>query len=115
MWLGAVVQLVNGLHRTKREMQLKTAWFRLIMSIVFTAFVGFWGSFGISVWALYDSHGAIGAVVLGIADGAIWMAVTTLILFKRSPLTKGMSIVVPMKIEEKALEASFTFTDKGEK
>jgi hypothetical protein len=114
MWLGAIVQLVNGLHRTKKEIQQKEGWFRLIMSIVVTSFVGFSGMMGITIWSLYDQYGAIGSLVLGFASGLIWMAVTTVALWKRSPMTRGMSIVVPGKIEEKVLEASVTYTEKGD-
>ena len=78
--------------------QLQT-WVRLFVSIFGTAFVTFFGIFGLSVPLLYVDFGPVGALVIGLATGCLAMSTAVLFLWRQSPLTKKIPIVVPGKIE----------------
>ena len=52
------------------------------------------------------------ALVLGFADGLIAMAATTFLLWSRSPLTRGIPLMVPSQLAEKALRENTTDTER---
>lgn len=72
-------------------------WYRLIASVLATAFVTFWGILGIAL-----VQGSGWAVSFGTASLAMSLAV--LGIWLRSPLTKGIPILYPSKIEAARIE-----------
>lgn len=49
--------------------------------------------------------------MLGFADGLIAMSATTFLLWSRSPLTRGIPLMVPSQLAEKALQEDTTYTE----
>ena len=88
------------------------AWLRFGASLFGTSFVSFTGVWGMSIWALYPKLGVLAALVLGFADGLIAMSATTFLLWSRSPLTKGIPLMVPSQLAEKAREENTTYTER---
>lgn len=81
------------------------AWFRLIASILATAFVTFFGTLGLSVvGSVQSGMPAVPAMMLAIAHSSLLMALMVLGIWLKSPLTKGIPVLYPGKIEAKRLE-----------
>ena len=78
-------------------------WCRLAASLIATAFVTFFGTFGIAVVGLIQTNSAA-PLTLGLAYASISMSVAVLSLWLRSPLTKGIPILYPGKIESARLK-----------
>ena len=76
------------------------AWTRLIVAILGTSFVSFFGVFGLTVPLIYKDFGAAGSLVIGLAAGCLAMATSVLFLWRKSKLTKGLPMVVPGNVEE---------------
>jgi hypothetical protein len=106
----AIAELITGIYKVRKDTDQAEEWFRIGVSLFGTAFVSFWGTWGLSIWALYPRFGLWPALVLGYADGCIVMASTVLILWKRSPLMRGIPIAAPMNVEQRALEQSVALT-----
>lgn len=140
--LGAIASLINGVHRTKKEIKQKERWFRFGMSIFGTAFVAFSSAAGGTITALLtgwepsieiaaDATEAqaigqalallaypLGVMVLSVGTGLGAMAVMVWILWVRSPLTKGIPIVISRKTAEDVLEQQqegSTYIGRGSK
>lgn len=138
--LGAIATLINGVHRTKKEIKQKDRWFRFGMSIFGTAFIAFSSTAGgvitaaMTGWepvveiaadateaqaigiALAQLAYPLGVLVLGVGAGLGSMAVMVWILWARSPLTKGIPIVISRKTAEDVLEQQqegSTYTGRG--
>ena len=109
--LGALAHIIVGIHATNKAAGEADAWLRFGASLFGTAFVSFTGVWGMSIWTLYPKLGVLAALVLGFADGLIAMAATTFILWSRSPLTKGIPLMVPSQLAEKALQEDTTYTE----
>jgi len=100
-----------GLIRT-RQVQ---GWYRLAASVLITAFVSFWGTWGASIWTIHQTLpevGWTGTLVLGFANASLSMAVMVYALIRRSPLAKGLSILVPKRIAQEELKQEFTHVEK---
>ena len=106
----AIAELITGLYKVSEQNEQMVEWVRTGLSLFGTAFVSFWGTWGLSIWALYPRFGLWPALVLGYADGCIVMASTVLILWKRSPLMRGVPIAAPTNIEQRALEQGVSLT-----
>lgn len=111
--LSALARVIVGVYSTNKKAQEADAWLRFGASLFGTAFVSFTGVWGMSIWALYPKLGVLAALVLGFADGLIATAATTFLLWSRSELTKGIPLMVPSTLAEKALEENTTYTDRG--
>jgi hypothetical protein len=110
--LGALARVIVGVYATKKTAAEADAWLRFGASLFGTAFVSLTGAWGMSIWALYPKLGVLAALVLGFADGLIAMAATTFLLWSRSPLTKGIPLMVPSQLAEKALQEDTTYTER---
>ena len=73
-------------------------WIRLLASCSASAFIVFFGTFGLTVRIL-ASGPPVTALVMGLAAASLAMALAVLGLWIRSPLTKGLALVYPGKIE----------------
>jgi hypothetical protein len=80
-------------------------WFRLAASIAATAFVSFFGTLGISAMTQVQ-QGATPheALFLAAAHASLVMALMVLGIWLKSPLTKGIPILYPGKIEAARIE-----------
>jgi len=111
--LGAIGNLITGFYGVHRRMRQRQAWFRLGMSIFATAFVSFTGTWGFTIVTLSEQDAdPQTALVLGFAWGLIVMSASVVGLWLRSPLTKGMTIMVPRKIMEQEQDQDQTFVSK---
>ena len=112
--LGAISTIIVGIFGVMKKGKRRWAWFRFAMSIFGTAFVSFWGTWGvIGGGALTAGAEPIVALATGFFAGALTMATAVLALWLRSPLTKGIPILAPMKVEENLLdEDGFVYTEK---
>ncbi len=115
MFLTALSQLIVGVHGIHKNVKLKWAWFRFGSSIAGTAFISFWGTWGVvGGGALASGAEPLLALISGFFAGALTMATAVLALWKRSPLTKGIPIMAPMKVEEELLkDEGFVYTEKN--
>ena len=111
---GAIASLITGFYGVHKKMKQRQAWFRLGMSIFTTAFISFTGTWGFTIVTLHE-QGAddITALLLGFAWGLIIMSVSVVGLWLRSPLTKGMTLVVPRKIMEQEQDQDQTTIEKS--
>jgi hypothetical protein len=103
--MNPLATLAIGWYRTGKLQ----GWIRLLASCLVTAFVTFFGTFGLIVGALVNS-GGVNALVIGLAAASTAMALSVLSLWLRSPLTKGIPILYPGKIEAARLTQ---LTDDG--
>lgn len=110
--LGAIAQVIVGFHGTSADVKQKDAWFRFGASLFATCFCTFWFSWGSATWALFKVWGLWPSLVLGFATGCITMAVVAYQFWLRSPLTKGMGIMVPSDLAAKGQETNTTYTEK---
>jgi len=95
--------LIVGLHRTKKLQE----WGRLVASTGVTAFVAFWGAWGTAIPALHaQGQPPSACLVLGFGVACFVMAVMVAALWKRSPLTKGIPLVLPTRVAEEAAGAA---------
>lgn len=75
-------------------------WMRLAASLAATCFVSFFGGFGITaIGALQGGKPPAFAFALGIAVGSLWMSLSALGIWKMSPLSKGIPILIPGAIQ----------------
>lgn len=114
MTLNPLGSIVVGLL-ANRQLQ---RWLRLLASLAGTALVTFLGIFGLTVLSAYPTVGAAGALVLGLGTASISTSVTVLWLWRRHPLTKGIPIAVPARVEDelnKALGEGMTLTNLEDK
>ena len=110
----AISSLITGFYGVHKKMRQRQAWFRLGMSIFVTAFVSFFGTWGLTIVALQEKGTDIWvSLVLGFAWGLIVMSASVVGLWLRSPLTKGMAIVVPRKIMEQEQDQDQTYLEKS--
>lgn len=93
--LNAIGNFVVGLIKAGQIQ----AWYRLIASIILSSLITFFSTLGASIWLLYSQYGAVAALILSFANACIAVSVIILALVKRSPLTKGIAILVPTKVE----------------
>ena len=110
--LSALARVIVGIHATNKAAGEADAWLRFGAALFGTAFVSFTGVWGMSIWALYPRLGVLAALVLGFADGLIAMSATTFLLWSRSPLTKGIPLMVPSQLAEKARQEDTTYTER---
>ena len=110
--LSALARVIVGVYSTNRKAEEADAWLRFGASLFGTAFVSFTGVWGMSIWALYPRLGVLAALGLGFADGLIAMSATSFLLWSRSPLTKGIPLMVPSQLAEKAREEDTTYTER---
>lgn len=117
MWFTAIASVINGYISTSKHIKQKEAWFRLGMSIFGTSFVSFSFTFGtVAGGALANDVPPLIALAMGVASGAAASAVYVAVLWKRSPLTKGIPIAYPGKVEEAILteqEQGTSYTERG--
>jgi hypothetical protein len=122
-FLTALAQLVAGLYGahkvTSKLVEEADDWFKLSLSLFGTGFVCFFGSLGIVGGAAFTAATTAGvhpwlAFVISLGGGffaaCLSMAVGVSYLWKRSPLTRGIPLLSPMKVEEKVLEGGYTLT-----
>jgi len=74
------------------------AWSRLAASILATAFVSFFGTLGTSIVAGREP------MVIAIGHASLFMALMVLALWLKNPLTRGIPILYPGKIEAARME-----------
>ena len=118
--LGAIAALITGKLAVDRAGKIadKTIgeadlWWRFGMSLFGTAFCSFFGTWGATTPSLIASGTNVWvALVLGFCAGLLVMSAMVYQMWVRSPLTKGMSLMVPTSIVRKAAETDSTFTDK---
>lgn len=84
-------------------------WGKLVASLSISAFVTFWGTWGLAISTLYSAVGPVGALILGFAAACVAMSTTVLFLWRRHPLTKELMVSVPGDIETELLK---TLQDK---
>lgn len=114
MPFGAIASLITGFYGVHKKMRQRQAWFRLGMSIFVTAFISFTGTWGLTIVALNERGvGDLTALLLGFAWGLIVMSASVVGLWLRSPLTKGMTIMVPRKIMEQEQDQDQTYVEKS--
>ena len=117
--LGALATIIVGFKGIGKADE----WFRLGASVFMTAFLnlaGAWGLGGIAIFSGLASGFPKGDIVVAVGGGflmgLIAMAVSVLLLWKRSPLTKGTSILALGRIEEEAIkklgEEGVSYTEK---
>ena len=111
--LSALARVIVGVYSTNKTAAEADAWLRFGASLFGTAFVSFAGVWGMSIWALYPKLGVLAALVLGFADGLIAMSATTFLLWSRSPLTRGIPLMVPSQLAEKARQEDTTYTERS--
>jgi len=145
-WLGSMLaQMVAAMimaNRVSKEIvEHADDWFKFSLSLTGTAFVtflGVWGASGLALLGIQNAvplsglpaQAGIGippwpvavamcviALTGGFLAGCLACAAAVLALWKRSPLTRGIPILAPMKVEEKVLQGGFVLTEpaKGEK
>lgn len=124
--LNAIAALITGLQVGNRAVSeaAKRAddWFKFGMSLFGTVFVTFIGVWGLTTSGLLYPNGgvnvsiaaAVVALIAGFAAGLVSTSAVTLYLWKRSPLTRGIPIAAPMKIEEKVLQGGMVLTEPAE-
>lgn len=71
---------------------------RLIISVIISAFVSFWGVFGMSLWAL-QGYGPVWCVILSIGNSSIAMAVSVVWVMRRSRDAKDLMLAIPGDLE----------------
>ena len=111
--LSALARVIVGIHATNKAAGEADAWLRFGASLFGTAFVSFTGVWGMSIWALYPRLGVLAALVLGFADGLIAMSATSFLLWSRSPLTRGIPLMIPSQLAEKARQEDATYTERS--
>ncbi len=81
------------------------AWCRLAASLIATAFVTFFGTLGVStITNIQVGTPPLAAIILAGAHASLLMALMVLGIWLKSPLTKGIPILYPGKIEASRLE-----------
>lgn len=112
---NAIGNFAIGLIRTGKIQ----GWIKLAASCAATAFVTFFGIFGLSLTAALQSGTLAGqAIALSLGYASVAMAISVLSLWLRSPLTKGIPILYPGRIDAArldTLEKEGTVFDPNEK
>lgn len=81
------------------------AWYKLAVSCLATIFVTFFGTFGLTGLALINSQNNYTLIlVISLLTACLHTALAVLVLWMKSPLTKGIPIAYFGKIEAKRLE-----------
>ncbi len=87
-------------------------WFRLVASISASSFISFFGIFAVAGGAALANHvPPLTAFVSAIFSGAGAMAISVLYLWRRSPLTRGIPIVIPGEVAKAEIEANKTYIE----
>ena len=118
--LGAIAALITGKLAVDRAGKIadKTIgeadlWWRFGMSLFVTAFCSFFGTWGATTPPLIAGGTNVWvALVLGFCAGLVIMSAMVYSMWVRSPLTKGMSLMIPTSIARKAEETDSTLTEK---
>ena len=116
--LGFIGQLLVGGYSVHKKLKQREAWFKTIASIVGTGFVSFWGTLGaVGETLLANDVEPVLALIGAFFAACLAMAAMVLYLWKRSPMTKEIPIVAPMRVEKEVLESEkvYTHPGKGEK
>jgi hypothetical protein len=88
-------------------------WYRFGMSLFGSAFCSFFGTWGTLTPTLFASGMNLWpALVMGFCGGLATMAAVVYALWVRSPLTKGMPLMVPTTVQTKAIETDTVYTEK---
>lgn len=74
-------------------------WVRFGASTLVSAFVTFWGTWGLAIPSLYPVVGAVGALILGFGAACVAMSVIVLYLWRRHPLTKELMVMTLGDVE----------------
>jgi len=100
----------KAINMTREELD---KWFNFGMSLYGTQFTTFVGTWGGGIWTHHASGmGIWESLVMGFADALIATAAITYLLWKRSPLTKGMPLMIPSAIATKAEKVDTTYTER---
>ena len=118
--LGAIATVISGKMAADRAGKIAGAtleeadrWFQFGMSIFGTAFCSLFGAWAVATPALYTTGAGIWpALVLGFCAGLGTMAAMVYQLWVRSPLTKGIPLLVPAAVQKKAIETDTVYTEK---
>ncbi|HUO60896.1 MAG TPA: hypothetical protein VMU24_09535 [Candidatus Acidoferrales bacterium] len=94
--LDALAGFVLG----KLKQAMVSQWVKLIFELSFSAQVSFLFVCGTALLATRS-------VVIGCGSGMVMSALCMTVLFRRSPLTKGMIVVLPAAEAEKEMSAQF--------
>jgi len=94
--LEALAEFVLG--RLKQSML--SQWLKLLFELTFSATVSFLFACGTVILAS-------NSVIAGVGSGMVMSALCMTVLFRRSPLTKGMMVVLPAAEAAKEMSAQF--------
>ena len=108
---GALSAFLVGAKAVNLAREELDKWFNFSMSLYGSQFVTFLGTWGASIWALYPKFGTWAALILAFANALMATAGITYLLWKRSPLTKGIPLMIPSALAEKAEEVDTTYTE----
>ena len=76
-------------------------WLRVIASCGIGAFIGFWGTMGITGLAVLGAtHSALFALASGFFSACLMMAVVVLLSIRKSGAWKDLSIVLPASFQK---------------
>jgi hypothetical protein len=95
--IGGILTNLWEKIRTEQEFKDLEDWLRLGLSWLFTIVIGFCGTAGPALAALTGVPRAIGV-------GLTTVALGTLVLYIRSPLTKSLTAVVPQSVIQEMQE-----------
>jgi hypothetical protein len=99
---GALAEFVLG----KMKQSAMALWLKLLFTMGFSAIVSFLFTCG-TVLVSTKSY------ALAFGGGMIVAAMSMTVLFRRSPLTKGLMVVLPAEESLKELETNFQTIQKG--
>ena len=100
--LGALADFVLG----KMKQSAVSLWLKLLFTMAFSAAVSFLFVCG-TMLALGQAAG------FAIGSGMVMAAMAMTVLFRRSPLTKGLMVVLPGSEATKEIETNFQVIEKS--
>lgn len=118
--LGAIAKVISAKMAAAqagkivdKALEEAEEWYKFGMSLFGTAFCSFFGGWAAATPAIYAGGANIWiALVLGFCGGMGLMAAMVYQLWVRSPLTKGMPLLVPAGVQRKAQETDTVYTEK---
>ena len=118
--LGSLSSLIIGLYAANKAVNSGTAlaeeWFKFGASIMGTAFVTFNGTWGAAIIAHFSTGSNIWVcLVLGFGEALLATAALVAWLWMRSPLTRGIPIAMPMKVQQEVLNGGFSYIEPKSK
>lgn len=106
----AISSVIVGWMQVNKASKLAEDWFKQGMSIFGTAFVCFFGTFGaVGYTSIKTGDAPLVAFMLALFMGSGAMAAGVGLLWLRSPLTRGIPLLVPMSVEKHMQESDHVY------